>query len=74
MLRQWLVLVACGTAAGLLAARLLGRTIESLLFHVTPGDPIAFVAASAVIGAAAMVACLVAARSATRVDASTLLR
>jgi putative ABC transport system permease protein len=74
MLRQWLVLVACGTAAGLLAARLLGRTIESLLFHVTPGDPIAFVAASAVIGAAALVACLVAARSATRVDASTLLR
>ena len=66
LMRHWIGLVAIGAAAGVVAALLAGRLVRSLLFEISPADPIAFAAAIAVVGIAAAAACLVAARAATR--------
>jgi ABC-type antimicrobial peptide transport system permease subunit len=48
VLRQMLLVIGAGIAAGLLLSFLAGRTITSLLFGLTPYDP------ATLIGAAAM--------------------
>lgn len=57
--------------AGSLAA---GRVIATMLYGVEPGDPLTLAAVSAVLAAVALVACLVPARRALRVDPMTALR
>ncbi len=59
-------LTAMGSVVGLLAAMALGRLISSLLFGVSPLDPVAYLAAvGATIAAAALASYLPARRSAT---------
>ncbi len=67
-------LVAVGLALGIPAALLLGRFLETLLFEVRPADPLALVAAAVVFGLVALVACLVPAYRAGRVDLMDALR
>jgi putative ABC transport system permease protein len=74
VVRDGLRPVAAGLAMGLplaLAAALLGR---SLLFGIAPADPATYAATVAVLGAVALVACLVPAARATRVDPLVCLR
>jgi ABC-type lipoprotein release transport system permease subunit len=61
-------------AAGAVAALAIGRSIASLLFQVSPRDPLAFIAAAAVLLLVSLAACLVPARRATRVDPTDALR
>ncbi|HZR25715.1 MAG TPA: ADOP family duplicated permease, partial [Vicinamibacterales bacterium] len=66
--------VAIGGAVGVIAAVLSTRLIESLLFDITPLDPMTYVAAVSVLAISAAIACALPARRATRVDPLVALR
>jgi putative ABC transport system permease protein len=68
------VTVAAGIAAGLIAGAALTRVLVTLLYQVNPWDPGTFVAIAAVIAGVALVACILPARRALRVDPATTLR
>ena len=74
VLRQGMAPVALGLAAGGAAALVLGKSLASLLFEVSPRDPAAFVVAAALLLAVSTGACLVPARRATRVNPVEALR
>jgi ABC-type antimicrobial peptide transport system permease subunit len=74
VLRQGMMPVLAGLAGGAVAALAIGRSLASLLFQVSPRDPIAFTAAGAVLLLVSMAACLVPARRATHVDPTDALR
>lgn len=74
VLRQGGVIVAAGVLLGLLAAAAGVRIIESTLFGVTPADPLTFAAVTAVLAAAALLACWLPARRAARIDPLEVLR
>lgn len=67
-------LVAAGLAFGLVAALGFGRLLQSLLFDVTPGDPLTIAGVAALLAAVTLAASLAPARRATRVDPSAVLR
>jgi predicted permease len=66
--------VGVGLAIGLIGAAALTRFVRTMLFDVSPFDPITFVAISATLAAVAFLACLVPAQRATRVDPLVALR
>jgi len=68
------VLMLAGIASGLVAAYSLSHLLAGFLFGVATRDPIVFVVAPAILGAAALLAIWIPARRATRVSPMTLLR
>jgi putative ABC transport system permease protein len=66
--------VAVGAALGAAGAVGLAQLIRGLLFEVRPLDPAAFAMAAGALVAAALAACYIPARRATRVDPLTALR
>jgi putative ABC transport system permease protein len=66
--------VLAGIAVGAAGALAVGRVMSSLLFGVTPYDPWTFAAVIALLAAVALLACVMPARRATRLDAATALR
>ena len=74
VLREGLTLATTGVAVGVGGALLLMRTIASLLFGVTPHDPLTFVLVSLILAAAAIAGCALPARRATKIDAMIALR
>jgi ABC-type antimicrobial peptide transport system permease subunit len=69
-----LVLVSIGAAIGVLASFGLTRFIENMLFGVTPTDPLTFVMIVVLLGFVALLACLIPAQRAMRVDPIVVLR
>ena len=69
-----MVPVFVGLGAGLAAAFGLARLMAAMLFQVRPGDPASFIAGSALLAAAALLASYLPARRASRVDAVVALR
>ena len=67
-------LVLIGTVVGLAGAYVLTRLMSHLLFDVTPTDLATFVAVPLVLLSVALVACLIPARRATKVDPLVALR
>jgi putative ABC transport system permease protein len=67
-------LAAAGLALGLLAALGLMRVLSSLLFGVSAHDPITFGGVSLVLVSAAILACYIPAKRATKVDPIIALR
>jgi putative ABC transport system permease protein len=63
-----------GLALGLAGALLLSRHLRALLYAVEPTDPITLGLVSLALAAVALVACLVPARRAARVDVNVALR
>jgi putative ABC transport system permease protein len=74
VLRQGMLPVAVGIAAGLGGAVLLARVMKSLLFGVEPGDPATFGGVAIILTVVALAACYLPARRATAVDPATTLR
>jgi putative ABC transport system permease protein len=68
VLRQGAILTMAGAAAGVVAAFVMGRTISSLLFGVSPADATAFMTALAMAFVAAFAACLIPALRAASLD------
>ena len=74
IVRQAMVLVVSGVAAGTIAALYLSRTMTKMLFSVTATDPLTFGAVAAVLMSVALFASYLPARRATRVDPIVALR
>jgi putative ABC transport system permease protein len=74
IVRQGFVQIAIGMAFGLLLAYGLGRLLTSFLFGVTPHDPTVFAGVTFALVTAGLVACLLPARRASRVDPMVALR
>ena len=71
---QGMMLALTGTAIGLAAAFVLTRSMGTLLFGVTPTDPVTFVVVPLGLTFVALVASYLPARRATRVDPVRALR
>ena len=63
-----------GAAIGTIAALALGRLVASLIFQVKPADPLTFIAVAAVLAVIALLACIVPAYRASKVDPVIALR
>jgi putative ABC transport system permease protein len=74
LLGKGVAMVAAGVAAGLLGAIALTRALRTLLYGVSASDPLVFAAVTAVLAAVALLAALVPARRATRLDPVHALR
>jgi len=74
VLGQFMRLTLVGIAVGLIAAYLLTRLMTSLLFGVTPTDITTFILVPIGLALVALVACVIPARRATRVDPLVALR
>jgi putative ABC transport system permease protein len=74
VVRQGMILVIVGIAIGLLGAAALTRVMSSLLFEVTPKDPLTFTGVAIFLTFVALVACYIPARRATKVDPLVALR
>jgi len=74
VLRQGTALAVAGLALGVAGAFAGARLLADLLFEVGTADPLTFVAVPVLLLTVALVACLLPARRATRVDPITALR
>ena len=74
ILRQALVVVAAGVSIGFAGALLAGRLLSGMLFGVRAADPVSLGVAATALIAVALVACLVPARRASRLDPLGALR
>jgi putative ABC transport system permease protein len=73
-IKQGLKLVGTGMIVGLAAAFLLTRVLQTLLFGISPTDPITFLGISLVLLAVAILASYIPALRATKVDPLVALR
>jgi predicted permease len=74
VIRQGITLTLIGVAVGIVAALGATRLISSMIFGVTPYDPITLILVAAVLVAVALLACFIPALRATRVDPMVALR
>jgi predicted permease len=74
VLKKGMGLTIAGIAIGLIGAFVLTRLMSSLLFGVKASDPLTFVTVPLVLGLVALLACLIPARRATRIDPLVALR
>jgi putative ABC transport system permease protein len=71
---QGMVLVLVGLLAGVGASLGLTQVMSSLLYDVAPTDPLTLMTAAGLLAGVALVACLVPARQAARLDPTATLR
>jgi predicted permease len=74
VLRQGAWMACVGLAIGLAAALIFGRLMTGFVYGITTADPITLGAAVGTLGVVALIACLLPARRATRVDPLVALR
>lgn len=74
VLRQGMSLAIVGFGLGLAGAFAAGRVMESLLHEVKPRDPLIFLVTAAFLAAVTLLACLLPARRAARLDPLRALR
>ena len=74
IMKQGLLLAFAGTAIGLAAALGLTRVMTSLLYEVSPTDPVTFATDALVLTGVCLMACFIPARRAMKVDPLVALR
>lgn len=74
VLKQGMRLVGLGLGVGLVSSLVLARLLRSHLFGVSPRDPWTLLAVLALLAAVGLLACLIPARRATRIDPMAALR
>ena len=74
ILRSGMFLVTVGLTIGLAGALALTRLMTTLLFEVSPTDPITFIAVALCVIVATLLACYIPARRAIKVDPLIALR
>jgi predicted permease len=74
VLREGMLLIGAGVAIGIGGALVVTRAFASLLFEVSPTDPVVFTGVPLLLVVVALVACFVPARRASRVDPMVALR
>jgi putative ABC transport system permease protein len=74
VLRDGAGMTLIGVAIGAVAALALARLMSSVLFGVSPNDPLTFLAVAALLSAVALLACYVPARRAMKVNPVIALR
>jgi predicted permease len=74
MLRESLLLVCAGIAAGIAAASASSRLVASMLYGLSPADPLTYASVALLLIAVALLASLLPALRASRVDPMTALR
>jgi len=74
ILGQGVRTIMVGLAIGLAASLGLTRAMSSLLFGITPGDPLTFAGVSVLLVSVALLACYLPARRAAKVDPMVALR
>jgi predicted permease len=74
ILRDGARLSAMGVGLGFLGALAASRVVSSMLFGISPTDPLTFAVVMGLLGGAALLASYVPARRATRVDPAVALR
>ena len=74
VMRQGLLPLAIGLAIGLVGSLGVNRLLQSQLVAVSPGDPLTYVIATAVLAAAAALGCWIPARRAMSLDPLVALR
>jgi predicted permease len=72
--RHGLIITGLGLIVGATAAAALSRVLESVLFNVSPLDPLSFGAGVVALAAVALLATWLPARKATRIDPAIALR
>jgi putative ABC transport system permease protein len=74
VLRQGIITIGIGVAAGIFGAIALTRTMQSMLYHTSATDPITFAGVAVLLTFIALLASYLPARRATRVDPVIALR
>jgi ABC-type antimicrobial peptide transport system permease subunit len=74
VLNEGMLVISAGLAIGLVASSLLTRFLASLLFGVSPTDPLTFACVAFLLAVVALAACYVPARRAIRVDPMVALK
>jgi putative ABC transport system permease protein len=74
VLTRGLMLTFAGLATGLILAAVVARVLRSLLFEISPFDPVAFAGTAALLAAIAFIACFAPARRAAGADPLVALR
>jgi putative ABC transport system permease protein len=74
VLREGMVQALAGVAVGTLAGVLLMRAFRSLLYEISPADPLTLVGVALLLTGTALLACYLPARRAMKVDPVNALR
>jgi ABC-type antimicrobial peptide transport system permease subunit len=74
VVRQGMLAAAVGLTIGLAGAAALGKVLTTLLYGVTPTDVATFAGVGVLLLAVVLIACLVPARRAVRIDPLEALR
>jgi ABC-type antimicrobial peptide transport system permease subunit len=74
IVRDGLVMAGIGLAIGLAGAWAATRLLQSMLYNVTPTDPVSFGVTAAALMVAALIASWLPARRASRIDPVVTLR
>jgi ABC-type antimicrobial peptide transport system permease subunit len=74
IMRQGAMQTALAVTVGVLLSLAAGRVLAQILYEVSPSDPFALLVSSAMLAAAALLACFLPARRATHVDPIQALR
>jgi ABC-type antimicrobial peptide transport system permease subunit len=74
ILRQGMMLAGSGLILGLAVVFVLARFLTSMLYGVSPSDPVTFVGISFLLAMVALLACYLPARRAARIDPMIAIR